>query len=269
MTNENEKQDNLKTQDGKPGRLKRLVIWSLGILLFAGFAAVVRFSVNWCEYTNFLSLDRVEISGTSILSAQDIKSIAKIKTGISLLDIDLHQIQVRLEKEPYIQAAIVSRDFPNCLKIMIKERIPVCYLNSGTLWLIDQNGIILPLPKERLKTNLPVITGFENDSARCRAGLPAPNRDMFTALNLIKTAALKTSSLYAEISEIYAWNHGEFIIYTVNGGTPIYLGRGDLTKQLYILATFQSIIRSKRNFADYQYLDLRWDKQIIAKERNS
>jgi hypothetical protein len=92
---------------------------------------------------------------------------------------------------------------------------------------------------------------------------------MLKALNLICTAALKADAIYAEISEIYAWKHGEFIIYTVNGGTPIYLGRGDLTKQLYTLATFQSVIRYKRNLADYQYLDLRWDKQIIAKERKS
>jgi hypothetical protein len=64
---------------------------------------------------------------------------------------------------------------------------------------------------------------------------------MLTALDLMKTAALKTSALYADISEIYAWKNDEFIIYTVNGGTPIYLGRGDLIKQLFILANFQSL----------------------------
>lgn len=255
--------------DEKPNRLKRLFRSGLAFLIFVGFVYFVRFSINWCEYTNFLNLAKIEVSGVSILSVADVRKIAGIKPGVSLLEMDTDQIQARLEKEPFVMAAVVSLEFPNRLKIMIRERVPVCYLNSGALWLIDQKGIILPIPKERLTTNLPIITGFEADSARCRAGQPAPNPQMLKALNLIEMAALKTNALYAEISEVYAWKNGEFIIYTVNGGTPIYLGRGDLAKQLYILATFQSVIRNKRNFADYQYLDLRWDKQIIAKERKS
>ncbi len=252
----------------KPRAQKRLFLAGL-LLILVMFAYGVRFSIRWCEYTNFFNLVKIEVSGVSILSVGDVKKIAGVKPGIDLLRLDIHQVQKRLEKEPYIEAALVSREYPNRLKIMIKERIPVCYLNSGSLWLIDQKGVILPLPKERLKTNLPIITGFEADSARCRAGQPAPNPQMLTALDLMKTAALKTSALYADISEIYAWKNDEFIIYTVNGGTPIYLGRGDLIKQLFILANFQSVIHQKRNFADYQYIDLRWDKQIIAKERSS
>ncbi|MCK9483731.1 MAG: FtsQ-type POTRA domain-containing protein [Candidatus Marinimicrobia bacterium] len=263
-----EKEQNIN-QTKRPNRLKTLIGWISSLILFAGFGYLVYLGIGWCEYTHFLDIEMIEVSGNSILSGGDLRKIAGIKPGVSLLKIDPHQIQNRLELEPYVDAAVVSREFPDRLKIMIKERIPVCYLNSGTLWLIDQNGIILPLPKERLKTNLPIITGFENDSARCRPGLVAPNPEMLKALNLVQTAALKTSALYAEISEIYAWRNGEFIIYTVHGGTPIYLGRGDLTKQLYILAMFQSIIKSKRDFADYQYLDLRWEKQIIARERKS
>jgi len=250
-------------------RPRKKVWFSLCLALIGGFGYLVYLAIDWCEYTNFFNLDKVEVSGVSILSNEEIIKIAGLKNHVSLLKLDIHQIQNRLEMEPYIEAAVVSREFPNHLKIMIKERIPVCYLNTGTLWLIDQQGIILPLRKEKLKANLPVITGFEKDSARCRPGQLAPNPEMFKALNFIQTAALKANTLYTEISEIFAWKEGEFIIYTVNGGTPIYIGRGDLTKQLYILAAFQNLIKSKRTFADYQYLDLRWDKQIIARERKS
>jgi len=255
-----------KEQDKRPRTRMWLFLW---IALLGGFGYLVYLAIDWCEYTHFFNLDKIEVSGVSILSSEEIIKIAGFKTGSSLRKLDTRQIQNRLELEPYIQAAVVSREFPNRVKIMIKERIPVCYLNTGTLWLIDQQGIILPLRKEKIKANLPVITGFEKDSARCRPGQPAPNPEMVKALNFIQTAALKADALYAEISEIFAWKEGEFIIYTVNGGTPIYIGRGDLIKQLYILATFQTLIKSKRNFADYQYLDLRWDKQIIAKERKS
>jgi len=264
-----EEQKKTSDQTIRPSRLKLLIRWFAGLVAIAGFGYLVSLGLKWCEYTHYLDIEKIEVSGNSILSGAQIRQIAGIKPGVSLLKMEPHQIQNRLELEPYVEAAIVSREFPDRLRIMIKERIPVCYLNSGTLWLIDQKGIVLPLPKERLKTNLPIITGFESDSARCRAGLKAPNPEMLTALNLVQTAAQKASALYAEISEIYAWKNGEFIIYTVQGGTPIYLGRGDLTKQLYILAMFQSVIKSKRNLADYQYLDLRWEKQIIAKERKS
>ena len=113
--------------------------------------------------------------------------------------------------------------------------------------------------------NLPVITGFEN-SARC-SDEAAPNPEC-SSPNFIE---LRSEGQYSVCRNfrIFAWKKGEFIIYTVNGGTPIYIGRGDLTKQLYILAAFQNLIKSKRTFADYQYLDLRWDKQIIARERKS
>jgi len=155
------------------------------------------------------------------------------------------------------------------LNILISERIPICYINHSNLFLIDAEGIILPLPGKPLGVNLPVISGFGHDSLIYYPGYYVPNKHVLDVVNIIHSTLLSTPNLYSEISEIHCWKDGSCTLYTIKSGTPIFLGIRDLSDQLNILAHFQNRLQGKRNLSDYQYLDLRWAKQIVARERRS
>jgi cell division protein FtsQ len=241
----------------------------LTITIIAAFTLLIYASSTWCCYIELFDVAKINISGNTILTDREIIQTAGMQTDTNIQAIDLRAIQANLEINPYIKAATISRNFPNRINIRISERQPICYINHRNLYLLDCEGIVLPLPQAPLGTNLPVISGFDGDSLDYYPGYYVPNATVRDIVNIIYATMHQTPLLYSEISEIHHWKDGSWILYTAESGTPIYLGTKDLSEQLNILAHFQNRLNGKRNLSDYQYLDLRWNKQIVAKEQHS
>jgi len=260
----------IKKESAKDNKNPIIRIMKAIFLLFLSTSlifSIIYGSINWCEYKELFNIDSIEVKGCHILTPQEIIEIVGISSETNILNLDLSSIQTKLEESPYIKAAIISKQFPNYLEILIKERVPICYINHDNLALIDGEGIALPLPKKHLETNLPVISGFDSDSLIYKLGYLVPNEELLNVVNIINETMHFSPELYSEISEIHYQKNSNFTLYTIDGGTPIYLGKGNLSKQLNILAQFQCLLYNKRYLNDYQYIDLRWEKQIIAKER--
>ncbi len=260
----------IKKESAKDNKNSIIRIMKAIFLLFLSTSlifSIIYGSINWCEYKELFNIDSIELKGCYILTPQEITEIVGISSETNILDLDISSIQTKLEESPYIKAAIISKQFPNYLEILIKERVPICYINHDNLALIDGEGIALPLPKKHLETNLPVISGFNSDSLIYKLGHLVPNEELLNVVNIINETMHFSPELYSEISEIHYQKNSNFTLYTIDGGTPIYLGKGNLSKQLNILAQFQCLLYNKRYLNDYQYIDLRWEKQIIAKER--
>lgn len=249
--------------------LKRILRSLGGLMVFSGLVFLIYGAHTWCDYVGFFNISAVHVQGISILTEGDILEIAGIDPDTNIQTVNPADIQARLEQNPYIKAATVSRAYPSRVNILIRERIPICYIHHRELFLVDAEGIVLPIPNQPLGTNLPVISGFENDSLDYFPGYYLPNRKLQELVEIVYATLRSAPELYAEISEINYWDDGHFILYTVKSGTPIYLGNGDLPVQLSILANFQNRLNGKRDLSDYQYLDLRWNKQIVVKERRS
>lgn len=237
-------------------------------LLLASLSVLTIFGAfQWSEYTELFNLDSIEISGCSIITPTEVLKISGLSNGSNILQLDLLSITSCLEASPYIKAALVSRHFPKHMRILIQERIPLCYLNRKELILIDTEGIALPVPKKPLNANLPVISGFDDDSLIYASGCTVPNPELIHLITLILELSYSVPDLFPEISEIHYHQNGGYTLYTVDSGAPIYLGKDDLDGKLNILAHFQYLLQGKRRLRDYQYLDLRWKKQIIAREK--
>ncbi len=259
----------MKLSEKQQAILKKSGQFTLSVIFLALLILLIFESNSWCNYVDIFDIEKINIRGNSILSSQEIIQIADIQIDTNINKIDLRAIQARLEINPYVKAAAVSRDFPNSINILISERRPITYLNHTNLYLLDAEGIVLPLPSQALGTNLPVISGFDDDSLEYYPGYYVPNSTVREIVDIVHSTMLHTPKLYSEISEIHHWKDGSCILYTAESGTPIYLGDKDLSEQLNILAHFQNKLNGKRDLSDYQYLDLRWNKQIVAKERRS
>ncbi|MFA4838186.1 MAG: FtsQ-type POTRA domain-containing protein [Candidatus Neomarinimicrobiota bacterium] len=254
--------------DEKPShRRYRKFIWLFVILLLGtgiGYTAIA-----WCEYMNLFSVQSIDVKGNVILSGQEVLEIADIRKHADLFTLSPEMVQSRLERFPYIYAAVVSKQFPDRLEIYIKERLPLCYLSGKNLILLDKDGVVLPVPRNKLKGNLPVLTGFPSDSLSCSSGYRVSNPDLVQVVRLLDQTLTGAPELFSEISEINRTETGELILYSLSGGTPIMLGKRNIDRKFVILAHFQQTLKNLRRFGDYQYLDLRWEKQVIAKERSS
>ena len=241
----------------------------IGILVSVFFVLIIQGSNSWCNYMDVFNITNVNIHGNTILTDNEILQIADIQLDTCIKSLDLASIQQQLETNPYIRAAAVSRNYPSNVNILISERVPICYISHKNLFLVDAEGIVLPIPRQSLGTNLPVISGFESDSLNYFPGYYIPNESVQEIIHVVSGTLNSAPDLYSEISEIRHRNNDSYILYTIKSGTPIYLGKKSLPEQLNILANFQTRLNGKRHLSDYQYLDLRWNKQIVAKERRS
>jgi cell division septal protein FtsQ len=248
--------------------VNKLKTLCLPLVFITALVMFIYGSFKWTNYIDLFALDSIEVRGCKILSSEDITSRGKIPSKQEIFDINITSIQNRIEEEPYVKAAIVSRQFPNRLVVVIQERIPICYLNDEELVLIDNECVILPLPKKPLDSCPPIISGPSNNQNKYKLGSTNSDSSINNIVHLINNLMYKAPKLYSQISEIYCKENGNITLFTTNGGTPIFLGKDNLEKRLSILANWQYQIENKRNLNDYQYIDLRWQKQIVTKEKS-
>ncbi len=226
--------------------------------------------MDWCAYVGCFRTDTIAVSGNTVLSRTNLLQAADIQNKADLRQLDIQPIQNRLEELPYVKAALVSRHFPAQIKIRIKERVPICYFNADQLYLIDRGGIVLPLPDTYLTSNLPVLSGFDKNGQTYQVGQSIPQSQLRQGVNLLHETYQYAPDLFRVISELhYRQDKQDFLIYHVNGGAPIYLGRRNLFQKMDILAHFQQLLHNKKQLSDFDYLDLRWANQIVVKENNS
>lgn len=95
-------------------------------------------------------LETISVQGTSHLDRTEVLRVADIQRRIPLLRVNTSVIEKRLEQNPWVQEAKVSRDFPNMLRISIVERKPAVVVDMGgtDLWVVSEDGFWLDMRGE-------------------------------------------------------------------------------------------------------------------------
>ena len=105
-------------------------------------------SFSWSSYTKLSQLKdirkNIKITGASIVSEEEFYSQLEILNGVELEEINLREVSLLLESNPYVKAVRVSRQYPSTLSIEIVEREPIAMLNIDPILMLDRDGIILP-----------------------------------------------------------------------------------------------------------------------------
>lgn len=123
-----------------PGLISLVMLVCLLGLIVLGYRTVTA--------SEFFEVKRVDVSGVSRASADDIRRIVSgqaERTGVWNTDIaDLRQ---KIEKLPFVKFAAVSRVLPNGMKVVVTERVPIGVVKvaSGN-FLIDADGELLAPP---------------------------------------------------------------------------------------------------------------------------
>ena len=95
------------------------------------------------------SSDNIAISGTDNVSRSQIMDVLASDIDRNIFFVPLDQRKKQLEQIPWVQSASVMRLLPNRLKIVIRERTPVAFVEINShIELIDASGVIMDLPSE-------------------------------------------------------------------------------------------------------------------------
>jgi cell division septal protein FtsQ len=240
---------------------------ALFLALLAGFGAMGYGFYRFAFRSNYFELKKLVITGVSDDVAAELRALTELEPnhGVNLLLIRSKRVREILLHHPRIASARVAKHYPNALVIHAAERVPVAIVAGGALYVIDREGCVLDRIAEldRSQSQFPYITGVDPEDLVF--GQPIPNPAVVRALDLHDCLRIACPRVLARLSEIRIGKDQGLTMILV-GGVEVRLGAADFAKAL---ARLDLLVRQRPNLDSVEYIDLRFDEQIVYKDRRT
>ncbi len=243
---------------------KIAVIACAASALFFGAWRTVAFGLHDERFR--LTEDRIEVVGVRTPELQYVSRRQVVERfggdiGRSIFAVPLERRRAMLEEVPWIEAAMVTRAWPDRIRVRIRERLPVAFLRSsgaGALALVDADGVLLDRPP-RASFTFPVITGFSDQDPP-----EARRRRMRLYLRLIEELDADGAHHSLDVSEVDLGDPENARVVVARDGDAILLHLGN-TAFLTRYQTFLAHIREwRQQFERIRSVDLRYERQIVV-----
>ena len=188
-----------------------------------------------------LYIKKIEVENNSIIKANEIKKKLSFLYKESLFFLNIKDIRENLKNETFIESFSIKKIYPNTLKLMIVEKIPIAVLqNKKKKFYISDKGDLINFIDIKIYNDLPIVFG---------------NGDNFY-------------SLYQDLQNI------KFPLETIKSFYFFESGRWDLIMDddkviklpindyLFSLKNFM-LSKNNSNFTNYRIFDYRIKDQLI------
>lgn len=235
---------------------------------FALLGAVLVFTlvaaIGAHQWKSDLSVVHVRAEGNRLMTDEEVVKLAAIPNQAKLFDIDLQTVRQRLLQSPFIDQVTVRRNVPNEVTLEIEERVPVAALSVDRMLFIDAEGTVLPSVRIADVGDLPLITGAV-PAAECVPGKRITSPAVRDALLLLEMARSISDECYRRISDVAVSGGETLILHTSEFGVPVIVRREDLAMQMAKFDGFWRSIVDPRGAADLQYVDLRFEDNVVVR----
>lgn len=205
--------------------------------------------------------DHIEISGIENVSRAQVMDVVGGDIGRNVFFVPLADRKKQLEEIPWVESAAVMRLLPNRLRVQIRERKPVAFVQLGSrVALIDRSGVVMDLPAGSTKKySFPVIVGTgEQEPLSSRAA----QMKIYDAL--VRELDSEGAHYSQDISEVDLSDPGDVKITVANAGTEVLVHLGSsrfLPRYKLFVAHVQEW---RQQFQQLNSVDLRYDRQVIV-----
>jgi cell division protein FtsQ len=240
------------------------------IVLVAAVTVIVSTTPLWGSWVGrriaWLSVERVEVTGTRLLDAGEVVAASGVALGQPLLD-EPAVWESALRLHPVIADVAITRRPPHTLRIHVTEKAPVALLADGTLKLATAAGEILPVEPHVVPLDLPIVHGTFDDSARAET----------TRATLAETGRLTSlaPALMRAVSEIRARDGGE-VLQLSHDAAEIVIPLGatalrieELKRVLTDLEVRYPAGAGSQAAPGRHLIDLRFDGQVVVRPSRS
>lgn len=154
---------------------RRLLVAKLAA--FACLSVSIPLSLHWGYGEVFFKneefvLKTLQVKTDGMLSVARLAEIANVAAGMNLMDLDLGLIQEQVGKLPQVEKVTVTRELPDRLHLVVRERIPVAWLSVPPMgirpwdmergFLLDEEGFLFRcLDLNEGMKSLPVVESFK------------------------------------------------------------------------------------------------------------
>jgi cell division protein FtsQ len=234
-------------------------VLGLAILVLSGLA--VRQYLRHAQRFLITTSDNIETGTLQHLTRAQILDIFGGDIGRNIFYVDLDHRRHQLEELPWIRSATVMRLLPNRLRIEIRERTPVAFVQVGSMTgLIDAAGVVMDLPRQSEPMSYPVITGLNSTDP---LSIRAARMKLFA--KVMQEIDTESPGASREVSEINLSDPEDVHIVTsagMAGGTVVVrLGDHDFGRRYRL---YLDRIATWRTQYNVRSIDLRYDGQVIV-----
>jgi len=223
----------------------------------------------WADFCNTLTINNIVFSKSNILEEKYYKENLKDLSGTKIDKINLPHLTDLIEDHPYVRAARLSYRFPETIVIEIVERNPIAILNTHPMVMLDEDGYVLPNMNNIGNFSIPSLSNFNISPELYPIGEEVLSLKVKESIEWLSILKKDYRFLYDNLSEIRLVLNSEIELILADEPTKIILGNKDLWKKIEILKQFKRNLEPNKNLTDFSYLDMRYNNQVIAKDRPS
>ena len=240
----------------KPGK-SHLHLW-LMLPIAVGFIVLLVYAMQWRSQ---LVVERIIVDGARHLQAKEIVALSGIQPQSLIVRIDQHEIEHKILQHPLIKSVKVESQLPDAMRITVVEREPFAVVSGKPLLYVDSEGVLLPrLPA--MQFDLPLISGVPGIDT-VKLGQLVPKPEIVLAISVLKQS--QAVGWYHAISEIKVGNDGQIMLFAMDSGVPIFIGKDDVANKLQRLQSFWKNYVKDGTASQLKYLDLRFEGQVVVK----
>ncbi|SFA46774.1 cell division protein FtsQ [Pedobacter suwonensis] len=258
--------------------LKR-INWST---IFTGFAWLISLAgvvvllsfINVKKQTVKCKDVKILIPGAdNFIEREEIDAILKEDQGVllgrNLENINIHNIEKKLQSNPYIGFAKVYVDMDGVLHIEVKQRQPILRIlnENGQDFYIDNDGLKMPI-SSNFTANVLVATGHITEIFGSRVDTLRTQlaRDLYKTAQFIKKDTLWDS----QIEQIVVDQKNDIELIPRVGNQRIILGNADsLEKKMTNLLLFYKKAMPQVGWDTYRTINIKYTNQIVCERRDS
>ncbi|NTU52519.1 MAG: FtsQ-type POTRA domain-containing protein [Chlorobiaceae bacterium] len=261
------KEEESAGREGKVGRILGAtpVMMSVVLLLLVVTAVLSWYAMQWKQR---VTVNRLIVTGTSLLSAADLEKALVGFRGRSIDEVRVDDVRRVLASEPYIRNMEVNRELNGILRVSITERRPAALLiEAEQSRIIDTEGNLLPDYGISARFRR-LVTVYGADSAPSGVlGVRRMHTGDRELLFLLLDAFARSEHAGLMLSQIHLAS--ENATWFTVAGSPIrfVLGNdGNFKEKLKKFEIFWQKVVAKKGMDCYESVDLRFRNRVFARE---
>ncbi len=250
-------------------KLVRNIIWSLlAIASISLLIAAMRAKNNL--NTAGVVINIQPSSDATFIHEDDVLAVLKKNgaiNGAEISSVNLNNLEVQLQRNPWIKNAEVFIDNKQILHASITLRSPLAriFTVSGKSFYIDSACTKMPLVST-MPERMIVFTSFPSDKNK----LSVPDSLLMQQVKKLATFISADSFWMAQTAQVDISDEGKFILIPVLGDQQIILGNADnLDEKFRALMAFYQQAWKTLGFEKYATINVEFSGQVVASRRGA
>ena len=237
--------------------------------ILAAVGTLIWGSFSWANYTLLFTNPKIVFTGNTIVNESEYESFLFKTNNSDVFTEDISLISEILEEHPFVAGVRVSNHFPNGVLIEISERYPVALISNNPLLLIDNNNYVMPFRSNSFDLQLPILSNFKITDKLYPVGEQTLSPIAINVVQFLKRIKTDYPQLYQNLSEVRLSKYNDYELILAEKPTKIVIGKSITWAKILVLKEFEKNISGRKSLTDYAYLDLRYNNQVITKERQA